>query len=93
MIMVSVLGVLTFVIYWFGLPMQIVLGVVASSVLLVFPVTLISPTDESMERVSSGPARAGRVRCPSCGTKNKVESNVRPLRLDCSGCGSTLRIE
>ena len=93
MIMVSVLGVLTFVIYWFGLPMQIVLGVVASSVLLVFPVTLISPTDESMERVSSGPARAGRVRCPSCGTKNKVESDVRPLRLDCSGCGSTLRIE
>jgi hypothetical protein len=93
MIMVSVLGVLTFVIYWFGLPMQIVLGVVASSVLLVFPVTLISPTDESIERVSSGPARAGRVRCPSCGAKNKVESNVRPLRLDCSGCGNTLRIE
>ncbi len=93
MIMVSVLGVLTFVIYWFGLPMQIVLGVVASSVLLVFPVTLISPTDESMGRVSSGPARAGRVRCPSCGTKNEVESNVRPLRLDCSGCGNTLRIE
>ncbi|MEE2650713.1 MAG: hypothetical protein VX571_04310 [Candidatus Thermoplasmatota archaeon] len=93
MIMVSVLGVLTFVIYWFGLPMQIVLGAVASSVLLVFPVTLISPTDESMEKVSSGPARAGRVRCPSCGTKNKVESNVRPLRLDCSGCGNTLRIE
>ncbi|MDP6702920.1 MAG: hypothetical protein QF760_00115 [Candidatus Thalassarchaeaceae archaeon] len=93
MIMVSVLGVLTLVIYWFGLPMQIVLGVVASSVLLVFPVTLISPADESMEKAGGGPTKAGRVRCPSCGTKNKVESNVRPLRLDCSECGSTLRIE
>jgi len=93
MIMVSVLGVLTLVIYWFGLPMQIVLGVVASSVLLVFPVTLISPTDESMEKVGGGPTKAGKARCPSCGTKNKVESNVRPLRLDCSECGSTLRIE
>ncbi|HJL54950.1 MAG: hypothetical protein QGF28_04845 [Candidatus Thalassarchaeaceae archaeon] len=93
MIMVSVLGVLTLVIYWFGLPMQIVLGVVASSVLLVFPVTLISPTDESMEKVGGGPTKVGKVRCPSCGAKNKVESNVRPLRLDCSECRSTLRIE
>ena len=93
MIMVSVLGVLTFVIYWFGLPMQIVLGVVASSVLLVFPVALISPTDVTMEKMGGSSARAGRVGCPSCGAKNKVESNVRPLRLDCSGCGSTLRIE
>ena len=92
MIMVGVLGALTFVIYWFGLPMQIVLGVVASSVLLVFPASMISPPSESSDN-GNGLNRAGRVKCPSCGTKNRVESNVRPLRIECSGCGSTLRIE
>ena len=37
MIMIGVLGVLSLSIYWFGLPMPIVLGVVSSSILLVFP--------------------------------------------------------
>ena len=92
MIMIGVMGALTFSIYWFGLPMQIVLGLVSSSVLLVFPVAMISPINESAqsERANS---KAGRVKCPSCGKKNPVESSVRPLRLDCIGCGSTLRLE
>mgnify|MGYP006879261303 FL=1 len=72
--------------------MQIVLGVVASSVLLVFPASMISPPSESSGN-GNGLNRAGRVKCPSCGIKNRVESNVRPLRIECSGCGSTLRIE
>tara|TARA_B100001123_G_C15328106_1_gene1030259 strand:+ start:2254 stop:4125 length:1872 start_codon:yes stop_codon:yes gene_type:complete len=92
MIMVGVLGVLSLSIYWFGLPMPIVLGVVASSVLLVFPAAMISPPN-SPDGVGRGSSRAGRVRCPSCGRKNRVESDVRPLRIECSGCNSTLRIE
>ena len=92
MMVVSVLGVLCLAIYWFGLPMQIVLGVVGSSVLLVFPAAIISPTNLT----DSGPTddrRVARVKCPSCGKGNKVESNVRPLRIECKGCGSTLRLE
>ncbi|MAH98009.1 MAG: hypothetical protein CMA12_01490 [Euryarchaeota archaeon] len=92
MIVISVLGILSLAIYWLGLPMPIVLGVVGSSILLVFPAAIISPTKSSEDRVNTGMA-LGRVKCPSCGKKNTVESDVRPLRIDCYGCGSTLRIE
>tara|TARA_Y100000768_G_scaffold64616_1_gene44683 strand:- start:8493 stop:10535 length:2043 start_codon:yes stop_codon:yes gene_type:complete len=92
MIMIGVLGILSLGIYWLGLPMPIVLGVVGSSILLVFPAAIISPTKSSEDRVNTGMSH-GRVKCPSCGKKNRVESDVRPLRIDCYGCGSTLRIE
>ena len=42
MIMIGVLGVLSLSIYWFGLPMPIVLGVVSSSIPLFSP-SVISP--------------------------------------------------
>ena len=92
MMVVSVLGVLSLSIYWFGLPMPIVLGAVGSSVLLVFPAAIISPTNRSDDE-AGGDRRFARVKCPSCGKRNKVGSNVRPLRIECSGCGSTLRLE
>ena len=92
MIMIGVLGILSLAVYWLGLPMPIVLGVVGSSILLVFPAAIISPTKSSEDRVNTGMAY-GRVKCPSCGKKNRVETDVRPLRIDCYGCGSTLRIE
>ena len=91
MIMVGVLGVLSLAIYWYGLPMPIVLGVVASSVLLVFPAAIISPKKES-DGANQIMGR-GRVRCPSCGKRNRVDSDIRPLRIECKGCNSTLRIE
>ncbi len=90
MIMVGVLGVLSLAIYWYGLPMPIVLGVVASSVLLVFPAAIISPKKDSAEANEMG---RGRVKCPSCGKRNRVNSDIRPLRIECKGCNSTLRIE
>ena len=92
MSMIGVLGTLTFAIYWFGLPMQIVLGVVASSILLVFPAALISPPIDS-EAVERGSKTQARVKCPSCNNRIAVESNVRPLRIECGKCGSTLRLE
>ena len=93
MVMVGVLGTLTVVVYWFGLPMQIVLGVVSSSILLVFPVALISPTNISLDDSGIIKKQLGRVKCPSCNKKNPIYSEIRPLRIDCSGCGNTLRIE
>ena len=91
MLMVGVLGVLSLTIYWYGLPMPIVLGVVASSVLLVFPAAIISPKKES-DGANQITGR-GRVKCPSCGKRNRVDSDIRPLRIECKGCNSTLRIE
>ena len=92
MIMIGVLGVLSLSIYWFGLPMPIVLGVVGSSVLLVFPAAVISPVIEDGDSPRNA-KRGGRVKCPSCGKRNAVESDIRPLRIECVGCSSTLRIE
>ncbi len=92
MIMIGVLGVLSLSIYWFGLPMPIVLGVVGSSVLLVFPAAIISPVIEDSDSQRNS-KKGGRVKCPSCGKRNAVESDIRPLRIECTGCSSVLRIE
>ena len=92
MIMIGVLGVLSLSIYWFGLPMPIVLGVVGSSVLLVFPASIISPVIEDSDSQRNS-KKGGRVKCPSCGKRNPVESDIRPIRIECSGCSSILRIE
>ena len=90
MITVTALGVLSFGIYFLGLPMQMVLGVVACSLLLVLPISLLSPKLRSNEsRDSNYP----RISCPSCGMSVAVESDVRPLRISCSGCDSVIRIE
>ena len=86
------LGALALVIYVLGMPMPIVLGVVLSSVLLVFPVALVSPKRETMQRISErkgGP----HIDCPACGTSVPVDSDVRPLRLECPNCKSMLRVE
>jgi len=92
MIMIGVLGVLSLSIYWFGLPMPIVLGVVSSSVLLVFPAAIVSPIIEEGDNQRNS-TKGGKVKCPSCGKRNAVESDIRPLRIECTGCSSTLRIE
>ena len=89
MITVATLGILSFSIYFLGLPMQMVLGVVSSSVLLVFPISLLSPKTGGGSGISNAP----RVKCPSCGAIVMVESEVRPLRITCQGCDSVIRIE
>ena len=90
LISVSSLGGLSLVIYVLGMPMQIVLAIVASSILLVFPISLVSPKSNREKRRKN---KSPRIECPACETSNPVESNVRPLRIECSGCGVILRIE
>ena len=91
LIAVVALGGLSFVVYILGMPMQIVLAIVASSVLLVFPISLVSPRSIGDGSVTN--KRGPKINCPACGTSNPVESKVRPLRLECSGCDVMLRIE
>lgn len=90
MVTVATMGLMSFAIYFLGLPMQMVLGVVLSSILLVFPISLLSP---KVERAENNGKVGGRVNCPSCGNPISVDSDVRPLRLSCSECGSIIRIE
>ena len=93
MLTVVVLGGLSLTLYVLGLDLPFVLGVVSSSMLLVFPVALVSPRTDYSQRMSEGNAPNARVNCPNCGASNPVESEVRPLRLKCIGCESTLRLE
>ncbi|MEE3303486.1 MAG: hypothetical protein VX191_01210, partial [Candidatus Thermoplasmatota archaeon] len=93
MLTVVVLGGLSLALYVLGLDMPFVLGVVASSMLLVFPVALVSPRSDFAERTGGTKRANAHVNCPNCGESNPVESDVRPLRLECVGCGSTLRLE
>tara|TARA_B100001113_G_scaffold180577_1_gene147824 strand:+ start:30 stop:2045 length:2016 start_codon:yes stop_codon:yes gene_type:complete len=90
LISVTSLGGLSLVIYVLGMPMQIVLAIVASSILLVFPISLVSPKSNKERRKKN---KSPRIECPACGTSNPVESDVRPLRIECSGCEVMLRIE
>ena len=90
LISVLSLGGLSLVIYVLGMPMQIVLAIVASSVLLVFPISLVSP---KLNRDNSRKKKFPTIECPACGTSNPVESKVRPLRIECTGCEVMLRIE
>ena len=91
LIAVVALGGLSLIVYILGMPMQIVLAIVASSVLLVFPISLVSP--RSNKEDSRTRKRGPRIDCPACGTSNPVESKIRPLRFECSGCDVMLRIE
>ena len=93
MLTVVVLGGLSLALYVLGLDMPFVLGVVSSSMLLVFPVALVSPRSNFSEGRERGKRATAQVKCPKCGVSNAVESDVRPLRLECSGCESTLRLE
>ena len=93
MLTVVILGGLSLALYVLGLDMPFVLGVVSSSMLLIFPVALVSPRSDFTERRGRGPRPSAHVNCPNCGESNPVESEVRPLRLECIGCKSTLRLE
>ena len=90
MVTVATMGLMSFAIYFLGLPMQMVLGLVLFSILLVFPISLLSPKIERSEANGKG---GGRVNCPSCGSSITVDSDVRPLRLTCFECDSVIRIE
>ena len=88
---VVTLGGLAFIIYVLGMPMQIVLGIVGSSILLVFPVALVSPRSDPSNHPRK--IRGPTIQCPACDSINPVESDIRPLRFECEGCDAILRIE
>ena len=92
LVTVVTLGSLALVIYVLGMPMPIVFGVSLASVFMVLPVSLVSPRNEVVQKMAkraSGPS----IQCPVCSTKVTVESDVRPLRMECPSCENMLRIE
>ncbi len=101
-------GLAVFIYGFASVPPTIVLSIVAICLLLMLPITLISPklrgegdeyilTEGSLEDDLADRAEEERiiptVTCPACDTVNPVVSEERPLRLPCGGCGSKLRID
>ena len=92
LVTVVTLGCLALVIYVLGMPMPIVFGVSLASVFLVLPVALVSPRNEVVQKMTKR-TKGPSIRCPVCSTKVVVESEVRPLRMECPSCENMLRIE
>ena len=92
LVTVVTLGSLALVIYVLGMPMPIVFGVSLASVFMVVPVALVSPRNETVQTMTKQ-ARGPSIQCPVCSTKVTVESDVRPLRMECPSCENMLRIE
>ena len=92
LVTVVTLGSLALVIYVLGMPMPIVFGVSLASVFMVVPVALVSPRNETVQKMTKQ-ARGPSIQCPVCSTKVTVESDVRPLRMECPSCENMLRIE
>ena len=86
-----------------SLPPTFVLAIAAASVVLMLPISLISPKNYGDEYLSDGSLEEDyeaamereipTVTCPACDTSNPIESTQRPLRIPCGGCGRMLRIE
>jgi len=86
--------------YAFGLHMLYLLGGIgAVQTVIGVPIGILSPSrdDHSMSsRVESAlPSQptASIADCPICGEENEIESEQRPIKVPCGGCGRTLRIE
>ena len=92
LVTVVTLGCLALVIYVLGMPMPIVFGVSLASVFLVLPVAFVSPRNEVVQKMTKR-AKGPSILCPVCSTKVVVESEVRPLRMECPSCENMLRIE
>lgn len=86
-----------------SLPPTFVLAIAAAGVILMLPISLISPKNYGEEYLSDGALEDDyqaamereipSVTCPACDTPNPIESTKRPLRIPCGGCGRMLRIE
>ncbi|MDP6906845.1 MAG: hypothetical protein QF440_05455 [Candidatus Thalassarchaeaceae archaeon] len=86
-----------------ALPPTFVMGIAGACLVLMVPIAIVSPKRYDEQFLSDGSLdddfesamdrEIPTVNCPACGTGNPVESQERPLRLPCGGCGRTLRIE
>lgn len=96
-------GLVLFAYAFSALPPTFVMTIAGSSTLLFIPIAIVSPKRYDDQFLSEGSLdddfedalnrEIPSVTCPACDTGNPVESNERPLRMPCGGCGKTLRIE
>jgi len=95
-------GMMGYVYVLSALPPTFVMGIAAACTVAMMPLALISPRrmdwtmseeslDDDYQRALN--RKIPTVECPACGTSNPVETDTRPVRIPCGGCGRNLRIE
>ncbi len=85
---------LVMLIYYFSYPPVFIGGAAIAVVSLWFITSLVSPR-RSLQNSSIAPqveTSLPTIGCPACKTVNIVTSDIRPLRIACSGCSRTIKI-
>ena len=87
------MGTVVWVLYIYGIQMNLLFGTEAGTFIMGLLVVFASPKKQTGD-LSDVPDRdIPIIDCPKCGQANPISSDERPLRLKCGGCGRTLLIE
>ena len=85
---------LVMLIYYFSYPPVFIGGAAIAVVSLWFITCLVSPRRHPESPAAANPVENSlpTIGCPACQTVNLVTSDIRPLRVACTGCSRTIKI-
>ena len=85
---------LVMLIYYFSYPPVFIGGAAIAVVSLWFITCLVSPRRHLESPAAATPVEntLPTIGCPACQTVNLVTSDIRPLRIACTGCSRTIKI-
>ena len=86
----SVLILIVAAIHFFAFPPIFVAGSVATVVVIWWFTAIISPRRLNMAEMDDPVIPT--IQCPACSTSNPVDSDERPLRFPCNGCGRVIKL-
>jgi hypothetical protein len=86
----TVLILIVAAMYFFAFPLVYVAGSVATVVMIWWFTAIISPRRLIMAEIDDPVIPT--IPCPACSTSNPVDSDERPLRFPCNGCGRVIKL-
>ena len=86
----SVLILIVAAIHFFAFPPIFVAGSVATVVVIWWFTAIISPRRLNMAEMDDPVIPT--IQCPACSTSNPVDSDERPFRFPCNGCGRVIKL-
>ena len=91
-----VLVPVVFALHFFALEPLYVLTSSGTIVFIWWATAMISPRTEDAKKTQSSPqvllTNFPTIACPQCQTSNPVTSDLRPIRIQCSGCDRIIKI-
>jgi hypothetical protein len=86
----TVLILIVAAIHYFAFPAIFVAGSIATVVVIWWFTAIISPRRLNIAEMDDPVAPT--IPCPACSTSNPVDSNERPFRFPCNGCGRVIKL-